>query len=67
VKVAAGMYGENVNLKSGICLEGSGVDQTIISKSGASGITGDGVSYVIVKGLTVENSGQRYRGSLPYR
>jgi hypothetical protein len=46
-----------VNLKSGICLEGAGIDQTIIAKKGASGIAGDGVSYVIVKDLTVKNSG----------
>ncbi len=57
VKVAAGTYNENIRLKSGICLEGAGVDQTIISKSGASGILGIGVSYVIVKNLTVGNSG----------
>jgi len=57
VKVAAGTYNEDLTLKSGICLEGAGIDQTIISKSGASGITGDGVSYVIIKGLTVQNSG----------
>jgi len=57
VKIAAGMYNENVTLKSGICLEGAGIDQTVISKSGASGISGDGVSYVIVKNLTVKNSG----------
>ena len=57
MKVAAGTYNENLALKSGICLEGAGIDQTIISKSGASGMTGDGVSYVIVKGLTVSNSG----------
>lgn len=57
VKVAAGTYAENLTLKSGICLEGSGVDQTIISKSGASGITGTGVSYVIIKNLTVKDSG----------
>jgi len=57
VKIAAGTYNENLNLKSGICLEGVGVDQTIISKSGASGIAGEGVSYVIVKNLTVKNSG----------
>lgn len=57
VKVAAGTYAENLTLKGGICLEGAGVDQTIISKSGAPGITGNGVSYVIVKNLTVKNSG----------
>ena len=57
VKIAAGTYTEDLNLKSGICLEGAGIDQTIISKAGASGITGNGVSYVIVKNLTVQNSG----------
>jgi hypothetical protein len=57
VKIAAGMYREDVTLASGICLEGAGIDQTIISKSGASGITGNNVSYVIIKGLTVKNSG----------
>jgi len=57
IKVAAGTYNENLTLKSGICLEGAGIDQTIISKAGASGMTGDGVSYVIIKNLTVENSG----------
>jgi len=57
VKVAAGTYNEDVSLKSGICLEGAGVDQTIISKSGASGISGNGVSYVIIENLTVEDSG----------
>jgi len=57
IEVATGTYSENVNLVSGICLEGAGIDQTIISKSGASGITGNSVSYVIIKGLTVQDSG----------
>lgn len=57
IKVAAGTYTENVKLRSGICLEGAGIDQTIISHNGASGITGKGVSYVIVKNLTVGGSG----------
>jgi hypothetical protein len=46
-----------LTLKSGICLEGAGIDQTIISKSGASGIAGNGLSYVIMKGFTVQDSG----------
>jgi hypothetical protein len=57
VDVALGTYKEDVTLKSGICLEGAGVDQTLISKTGAPGISGDDVSYVIIQGLTVENSG----------
>jgi pectin methylesterase-like acyl-CoA thioesterase len=57
VKIAAGTYNEDLTLVSGICLEGAGIDQTIISKSGASGIIGNNVSYVIIKGLTVQNSG----------
>lgn len=57
VKVAAGIYGENISLRSGICLEGAGIGQTVISKTGAPGIVGNGVSYVIVKNLTVENNG----------
>ncbi len=57
VKVAAGTYMENVNLKSGICFEGAGVDETIISKDGASGITGDNISYTVIKNLTVKDSG----------
>ena len=57
VKVAAGTYAEDVTLKSGICLEGAGIDQTIISKAGASGISGNGISYVIIKNLTVKGSG----------
>ena len=57
IQIAAGTYDENVNLKSGICLEGAGIDQVVISKSGAPGITGDNVSYVIIEGLTVKNSG----------
>lgn len=57
VSVSAGTYVEHISLRSGICLEGAGVDQTIISKRGAPGITIDGLSYVIVKNLTVQNSG----------
>jgi len=60
VKVAAGTYNENLAMKSGICLEGAGVDQTIITKSISgitSGIMVSGVSYVIIKNLTVKNSG----------
>jgi hypothetical protein len=57
VKIAAGTYNEDLTLTSGVCLEGAGIDQTIISKSGASGITGNNVSYVIIKNLTVKNSG----------
>jgi hypothetical protein len=57
VKISAGTYDEDLTLRSGICLEGAGIDQTIISKSGASGISGDGVSYVIIRNLTVKNSG----------
>ena len=57
MKFGAGTYNEDLNLKSGICLEGAGVDQTIISKSGASGILGYDVSYVIIQDLTVKNSG----------
>jgi Right handed beta helix region len=57
VKIAAGTYNEDLTLVSGICLEGAGMDQTIISKSSASGITGNNVSYVIIKDLTVKNSG----------
>jgi len=57
VKIAAGTYNEDVTLVSGICLEGAGIDQTVISKSGASGISGNNVSYVIIKDLTVQNSG----------
>jgi hypothetical protein len=57
IKVAAGTYAENVNLKSGICLEGAGVDQTVIAKSGAPGITGSGVTFLTIKNLTVKNSG----------
>lgn len=57
VRVAAGTYTENLTMKSGVCLEGAGIDQTIIAKSGASGITVDSVSYVIIKNLTVKNSG----------
>jgi hypothetical protein len=57
IEVAAGTYNEDINLVSGICLEGAGVDQTIISKSGASGITGNNVSYVTIEDLTVQNSG----------
>jgi len=57
VKIAAGTYDENLTVTSGICLEGAGIDQTIISKSGAPGITGEGVSYVIIKDLTVKSSG----------
>ena len=57
VKVAAGTYSENVTLKSGICLEGAGIDQTVISRNGTSGVTGSGISYSIIKNLTVSNSG----------
>lgn len=57
IKIAAGTYNEDLTLASGICLEGAGIDQTIISKSGASGITGNNVSYVIMKGFSVQNSG----------
>ena len=57
IDIASGTYNEDLTLKSGICLEGAGIDQTIISKSGASGITGDDVSYVIMKGFTVQDSG----------
>jgi hypothetical protein len=57
VKIAAGTYNEDLTLTSGICLEGAGIDQTTISKSGASGIAGNGVSYAIIKDLTVKNSG----------
>jgi hypothetical protein len=57
VNIAAGTYAENVNLKSGICLQGAGVDQTVIWKAGAPGITGSGVSYVIIQDLTVKDSG----------
>jgi hypothetical protein len=55
--VAAGTYDEDLTLRSGVCLEGAGIGQTIISKAGAPGIAGDSVSYVIVKDLTVQNSG----------
>ena len=57
VDVATGTYNEDVTLKSGICLEGAGVDQTNISKTGAPGISGDDVSYIIIQGLSVEKSG----------
>ena len=57
IDIAAGTYSENVNLKAGVCLEGVGVDQTTISKSGAPGVSGNDVSYVIIKNLTVSNSG----------
>ena len=57
IKVASGTYNENVNLKSGICLEGAGIDQTVISKNGASGLMGSDLVYVIVKNLTISGSG----------
>jgi hypothetical protein len=57
IQIAAGTYNEDVRLVSGICLEGAGIDQTIISRSGASGITSNNLSYVIIKGLTVQDSG----------
>lgn len=61
VKVAAGTYNEGVAIKkSGICLEGAGIDQTVITNSNNTGITigiGGSASYVIVKNLTVKGSG----------
>jgi hypothetical protein len=57
VDAASGTYNEDITLKSGICLEGAGVDHTLVSKSGASGISGDDVSYIIIQGLTVKGSG----------
>ena len=57
MKVSSGTYNEDLTLKSGICLEGVGIDQTVISKAGAPGISGDDVSYVVIKNLTVKNSG----------
>lgn len=47
-----------IALKSGICLEGAGVDQTIITVPGTWGIyIGNNTSYVTVKDLTVKGSG----------
>lgn len=73
VKVAAGTYVYGavtpthehpfyapIAMKSGICLEGEGVDQTIITVSDTSGIRVADVSYVTIKNLTVKNSGGRW-------
>ncbi|MFN8474388.1 MAG: Ig-like domain-containing protein [Anaerolineae bacterium] len=51
-------YQENVTLRSGIRLVGSGADQTIIDAGGSgSALTLNGVTDVEVTGFTVQNAG----------
>ncbi|MDP3696453.1 MAG: NBR1-Ig-like domain-containing protein, partial [Candidatus Taylorbacteria bacterium] len=71
VRVAAGTYYETLEVKSGICLEGAGIDQTnIIGGSSYYRLVNSGVyqlgitqvaifraSYVTIKNITVKNSG----------
>ena len=55
IRVASGNYNEEVVMKSGICLEGAGIDETTVMSS-SSGIIISNAKYTIVRGLTIKNS-----------
>jgi hypothetical protein len=57
IQVGAGTYNESIIIKkSRICLEGAGIDQTIITPSGTTGIMVNGASYVTIRDLTVKGT-----------
>lgn len=59
IKIAAGTYNESLQMKSGVCLDGAGIDKTIISIPGSWGIKIWNNHYVIIKNLTIKDSGQK--------
>lgn len=59
VRVSAGTYSEGVVMKRGICLEGAGVDQTIISNPNGYGIDVTDVVSARLTGFTAKNNAKR--------
>lgn len=57
VRIAAGIFTEQVVMKSGLCLEGTGIYVTRISKPGSSAIVVDGAKYVVVRNISAQDSG----------
>jgi inhibitor of cysteine peptidase len=58
VNVAPGTYYENVVLKSGVSLCGSGADVTIIDANGYGDVVNASADNVMISGFTLRNSGE---------
>jgi parallel beta-helix repeat protein len=58
VFVAPGIYYENITLKNGINLSGSGADITIIDANGYGDVVNAGINDATISGFTLRNSGE---------
>lgn len=58
IKVSPGKYKENIILKEGIIIQGSGADAAIIDGGGKGNVV-EGAKGAVLEGFTITNSGKR--------